>query len=528
MMPSPAKKSRQFPGAMQAVSAILLIVSLITGCGPGRTQATGAVPLADALATLQPAKVWKNFHALTQIPRPSHHEEKATAFIANFGRSLGLETTVDAVGNVIIRKPATKGMEQRPGVILQAHLDMVQQKTSTSTHTFETDSINAFVENGWVHADGTTLGADDGIGAAIIMTLLQADDVVHGPLEALFTVDEEDGFTGINALSTDALQGKYYINVDNEDEGRFVISSAGGVYGDARATYNEVATPSGMTGLRITIDGLLGGHSGTDINKGRGSAIQLMARLLAHAPAECGLRLAGLAGGDARNAIPRTADAVVALPADKAAVFGAYVNEFKTMVANELAATDPGFTVTLTSTGLPAKVMEAAAQQVLIAAVYAAPQGVFRMSDDIPGLVETSSTMGILSIGDGQFAASTYVRSALDSERDAEARRFVMVFENAGATVTLSGAYSSWPPDPNSLLLTLMRQVYTDLFGVTPFIDACHAGLETSVAGVKYPGMDMISIGPTVQNAHSPDERLEVASVGKTYDLIVATLGRIK
>jgi dipeptidase D len=528
MIPVDVNKSRQFFRSIQVVSAVLLIVSLIAGCGSARTQATGAVPLADALATLQPAKVWKNFHAFIQIPRPSHHEEKATAFIANFGRSLALETTVDAVGNVIIRKPATKGMEQRPGVILQAHLDMVPQKTSASTHNFETDPINAFVENGWVYANGTTLGADDGIGVAIIMTLLQADDVVHGPLEALFTVDEEDGFTGINALSADALQGKYYINVDNEDEGQFVISSAGGVYGDAGATYSEVATPAGMTGLRITIDGLLGGHSGTDIDKGRGSAIQLMARLLVHAPAECGLRLAGLAGGDARNAIPRMAGVVVALPADKAAVFGAYVNDFKTIVASELAATDPGFTVTLTSTGLSPKVMDAAAQQALIAAVYAAPQGVFRMSDDIPGLVETSSNIGILSIGNGQFAASTYVRSALDSERDAEARRFIMVFENAGATVTLSGAYSSWPPDPNSLLLTLMQQVYTDLYGAAPTVAAIHAGLETSVAGAKYPGMDMISIGPTVRNAHSPDERLEVASVAKAYDLIVTTLGKIK
>ena len=489
---------------------------------------TGRVPLADALATLQPPSVWLNFYDLTQVPRPSHHEEQATAFMADFGRTLGLETIVEDAGNVIIRKPATKGMEERPGVILQAHMDMVPQKTPVSTHNFETDPINAYVENGWVHADGTTLGADDGIGVAIIMALLQADDVVHGPLEALFTVNEEDGFTGINALAPDALHGKFFINVDNEVEGQFLISSAGAVYEDVQATYDEEATPDGMTGLQIAIDGLTGGHSGADINKGRGSAHQLMARLLWNAPAEFDVRLASLTGGNQRNAIPRTTTATIALPADQADAFIKYMNDFGVTVAHELAATEPKLVVTVKPAGLPSKVMAAVAQRALIGAVYAAPQGVLRMSDAVPGLVETSGNIGILTIGDGQFTASVYVRSALDSARDDAAQRFASAFELAGATVTLSGAYSSWPPNPDSPLLALMRQVYTDLFSVAPAVVAIHAGLETSVAGVKYPGLDMISIGPTILDVHSPDERMEVAGVPKVYDLLVAVLKQIK
>lgn len=520
----------QLCGPIHMVFIAFFSVMSLAGCASEQKaskEVTGRVPLADAHVAMQPASVWKNFQDLTQIPRASHHEERASAFVADFGRKLGLETVVDSVGNVIIRKPATKGMEQRPGVILQGHLDMVPQKTSTSTHNFETDPINAFVENGWVSANGTTLGVDDGIGVAIIMAILQANDVAHGPIEALFTINEEDGLGGINALSPDALHGKTLINVDNEKEGQFLISSAGGVYVEARKTYTEVATPAGMTGLQIAIDGLLGGHSGIDINKGRGSAHQLMAQLLINAPASFNVRLARFTGGDMKNAIPRTTTVLVALPADKVAAFSAYVKEFATTEASKLAATDPGLTVICTPAATPDYVMEASAQQALIGAVYAAPQGWAKMSADVKGLVETSGNLGIVIIDKGQFSASALVRSAIDRERDAEAQLFATVFEQAGATVTLNGAYSSWPPNPNSPIKALMQQVYTNLYGVPPEIAAIHAGLETSVAGVKYPGMDMISVGPTIQNVHSPDERLEVASVRKIYDLLVATLGQI-
>lgn len=511
---------------IQMATAALAAVSLLVGCG-GSEQA-GPVPLADSLDTMEPRSVWQHFYDLTQVPRPSHHEEEATAFVADFGRSLGLETVVDDVGNVLIRKPATTDMEERPAVVLQAHLDMVPQKTSDSTTDFETDPIDAFVEDGWVHADGTTLGADDGIGVAMIMALLDANDIAHGPLEAFFTVNEEDGMTGINALTPDMLKGRSYINVDNEVEGQFVISSAGGVDVVAQDAYREVSTPSGTTGFQIIINGLKGGHSGVDIDKGRGSAHQLMARLLVNAPSELDIGLAELVGGEIANAIPSEATALVALPEGQADAFGAYVNDFEATVASELAKTDPGVKVTLKPADLPPRVMEAAAQKALIGAVYAVPQGVYRMSEDVPGLVETSGNLGVLSIGDGHFAGDALARSALDSERDAEAQRYVEVFEDAGATVKLGEVYASWPPNPDSPLLALMEQVYQDLFDKAPEVTAVHAGLETSTAGTTYPGMDMISVGPTLENVHSPDERLEVASVPKAYDLLVETLRQIK
>ena len=482
------------------------------------------IPLADALGTLAPAAFWQHFYDLTQVPRPSHHEEQATAFVKAFGENLGLETIVDDVGNVIIRKPASPGLEDRPGVILQAHLDMVPQKSADSTHDFLTDPIDAYIEDGWVHADRTTLGADDGSGVALIMTILEDDTLVHPPLEALFTTNEEDGFGGINGLATDVLQGHYYINIDNEVEGQFLISSAGGVYVDVAAAYDQAATPEGMTGLQVTIDGLRGGHSGADIDKGRGSAHQLMARLLWNAPAELGVRLARLTGGNQPNAIPRTTSVIVAVPEAQVDAFTAYAATFAATIQNELAATEPSLTVTVAPADLPAQIMAAGAQRALISAIYGAPQGIIRMSDSVPGLVETSGNIGVLTIDAGQLDAVIYVRSALDTARDNAAARFASVFELAGATVTPHDAYGSWPPNPDSALLATMQQVYVGLFSAEPVVAAIHAGLETSVAGVKVPGLDMISIGPTIIDVHSPDERMEIATVQKVYDLLVATL----
>jgi dipeptidase D len=503
------------------------IVATLLIAGAAAAQG-GPVPLAEAWPTLEPPAVWRHFHDLTQVPRPSHHEERATALVAEFGRRLGLETLVDATGNVVLRKSATPGMEARAVVVLQAHLDMVPQKTPGSTHDFLTDPIRAFVADGWVSADGTTLGADDGIGVAIILALLESDDVAHGPLEALFTVSEEDGPMGIEALAPDALRGRIYINLDHEAEGQFLISSAGGVAVDAQDTYEEVATPPGTVTLRVTIDGLRGGHSGVDIHLGRGHAHQLMARLLTDAAASLDLRLAELIGGDVRNAIPRSATAVVTVPEHQAEAFGAFVDGFRATVAAALASADPAVAVTLEAVARPPAVVAAAAQRALIGALHAAPQGVLHMSRDVPGMVQTSSNLGVLRIGGGRFVALSLVRSALDAERDGEARRLAEVFERTGAVVTIYGAYPSWPPASDSPLLALMTRAYADLFGATPTIVAIHAGLETSTAGATFPGMDMISVGPTIQDAHSPDERLEVASVAKVFDLLVATLRQIE
>jgi dipeptidase D len=509
-----------------AEAVALLAVTALAACSSSEPTPTGRVPLADAVTTMAPQPVWQHFYELTQVPRRSKHEQKATTFVADFGRGLGLETIVDGVGNVLIRRPAAPSMAASPGLVLQAHLDMVALAASGYAIDFDTDPINAYVENGLVRAEGSTLGADDGMGVALIMALLNAD-IPHGPLEALFTVDEEGDFTGIDNLSPEVLQGRLYINVDNEQEGTFTISSAGGVYVDVVASYQELATPAGMAGYQLAVGGLIGGHSGIDIDKGRGSAHQIISRLLVEAPPAFDVRVGNLLGGDQRNAIPRNATAAVALPPDQAAAFGQYVSDFAATVARELAASDPEVTVTMTPASVPALVMEPASQQALIHAVYTCPQGVYKMSDDVPGLVETSGNLGVLTIAGGRLDAVAYVRSAIDSERDAEAERFSVVFEDAGATVTLEGAYSSWPPNPDSPLLALMTRAYTGLFGTAPTVSAVHAGLETSVAGVKYPGMDMISIGPTTTDVHTADERLEVASVQKVYDLLVATLGQI-
>jgi len=444
-----------------------------------------------------------------------------------FGRDLGLETIVDEVGNVIIRKPATPGMENRRGVILQAHMDMVAQKTPDKVHDFEEDPIQAYVEGGWVKADRTTLGADDGIGVAMIMAVLQAKDVAHGPLEALFTVNEEDGFTGASNLKANVLRGDYFINVDWETEGTFCVSSAGGVYLDATAAYSEDATPANVAAYQVTVQGLQGGHSGIDINKGRGSASKLLARWLWAASAKFDVRLASATSGDRYNAIPRDASAIVTVPKTQADAMLAFGREFETTIKRELSATEPALSVVATPANLPAKVMEPKAQRAMVSAVYGSVNGALRMSDSVPGLVETSTNLGMWQAGNGQWKAGCYIRSAVDSARDDTAQKLASVFSLAGAQVSIHDPYSGWPPNPNSTLLQAMKDVYRQKFGKEAEIVAVHAGLETSLVGVKYPQMDMISVGPTLVDVHSPDERLEVASVGKVYDLLVETLKQI-
>ena len=494
---------------------------------PEAQQPSGSVPLAEAVASMEPQSFWQNFYALTQVPRPSHHEEQVSAFLAKFGEDLGLETTVDDVGNVLIRKPATKGMEDRQGVVLQAHMDMVAQKTSDSTHDFLTDPIEAYVADGWVKAADTTLGADDGSGVALIMTLLQEDDIAHGPLEGLFTVNEEDGFTGVNALQPGVLQGTILINVDSEKAGVFTIGSAGGVYLDITTQYEQEKMPANYAGFTVEISGLQGGHSGTDIAKNRGNANRLLARLLWLAEDQFGLRVASIGGGDVANAIPRNAWAVVVMPEDQAKAFAGFVSDFEATLQDEYAATEPALQVQATAVDLPDQVLPEDRQHALVSALYGSPNGVEKMSDSVPGLVETSTNMGILSLDDGTLTAGHYTRSAVDSERDELAQRVQSVFELAGMDVVAHGAYSGWPPNPDSPIVKLMQSEYQTLFGEEAAIEALHAGLETSVIGGKYPEMDMISVGPTLQSVHSPDERMEVSTVEPLYQLLVATLADI-
>jgi dipeptidase D len=517
------------------IGALLVGASAISLRHPISTTAheatpTGAatrIPLGEAVADLAPRAVWEHFFRLTQIPRPSRREERVSDFLGQFGRGLGLETEMDEVGNVLIRKPATPGFEARQGVVLQAHMDMVPVKAAESMHDFETDPIAAYVEEGWIRADGTTLGADNGIGVALIMALLEANDIGHGPLEALFTVNEEDGFTGATALQPGILRGTMLINVDSEEEGVFTIGSAGGVKVDATATYREDSPPADVVGMRVEVAGLRGGHSGVDIDKSRGNAIKLLARLLNEMDDQFSLGLASVTGGDRDNAIPREATAVVAVPESQAAPTATLIAAFAETVRAELSGTEPDLRVTSVSVDVPPRVMQRDAQRRMVDALNACPNGVVRMSDSVPGLVETSTNLGTVAIGDGHLQAEFLVRSAIDSARDAVRQMIESVFALAGVETRYDGEYSGWQPNPESPLLELMLATYRDLFGRDAGIMAVHAGLETSLFGAMDPEMDMISLGPTIQNVHSPDEQLDVDSVGGVWDLMGAALGRV-
>ncbi len=475
---------------------------------------------------MDPQDVWQNFYDLTQIPRPSHHEEQVRDFLAQFGKGLGLETIVDDVGNVIIRKPASPGMENRHGVVLQAHMDMVPQPAD-GTHDFLTDPIDAYVDGDWVTADGTTLGADDGSGVAIAMAVLQSKTLALGPIEALFTVNEEDGMDGALGLQPGLLQGDILINLDSETEGEFTIGSAGGDYGNIDTGYDEVETPAATAAYTVTVSGLQGGHSGVDIDKGRGHATKLLVRLLSPAAAQYGVRLAQIAGGTAANAIPTMASALVVVPVDQVDAFLKYVQQYEGIVQSELAATEPDLKVQATPAALPANVMDEDVQSAMIDALYGTPQGVLRMSDAVPGLVETSTNMGIVNAADGRLTVTFYPRSSVDTELDDVNQMIASVWDLTGVDVAISGRFSGWNPNPNSPILLLMQDVYKEMYGQDPTVTAVHAGLECGTIVSKYPGMDAISIGPTLQDVHTPKERIQVASVKKLNDFLLETLKRI-
>ncbi len=516
---------------------ILLVVAFLLGAGcpvsaaqPGAAQAaeSGRIPLKDALDTLEPREVWQNFYDVTQIPRPSKHEEQIRDFLVDFGEDLDLETIVDEVGNVIIRKPAAEGMERRQGVILQAHMDMVPQQTPESTHDFLTDPIEAYVEGDWVVAGGTTLGADDGSGIAIAMAVLQAQTPL-GPIEALFTVDEEADMTGALGLQAGVLKGGILINLDSETEGEFTIGSAGGQNATIGATYAESNVPPEVAAYTVTVGGLKGGHSGMDIHRGRGHAAKLLVRFLKTAAGKYGVRVARFTSGTADNAIPREASALVVVPNNHVDAFLTSVQEFEATAKRELAATEPDLSVQAATAGndAPAMIMEEMAQRTLLNALYGTPQGVMRMSDAVPGLVETSSNLGIANIGAGQVDAICLLRSSVDSALEDLGQMIASVWDLAGIEATFGGSYSGWNPDPNSPILLLMQDAYQELYGVDPKVSAVHAGLECGTIVAKHPGMDAISIGPTLQDVHTPSERMEIASVKRVYDLLLETLKQI-
>ncbi len=473
---------------------------------------------------LEPTEVWKNFYSLTQIPRPSHHEERIQQFMFDFGKNLGLETIKDEVGNIIIRKPATAGMENRKGIVLQTHLDMVPQKNSDKDHDFAKDPIEAYVDGDWVTANGTTLGADNGMGVAATMAVLEATNLVHGPVEALFTCDEETGMTGAFGLKPGFFKGDILLNLDSEDEGELYVGCAGGTNANATFSYKEESVTQGVASFKLAITGLKGGHSGLEIILQRGNSNKLMNRFLQHAVVEHDLRLSAIEGGSLRNAIPRESFAVVTVPPSKADDLVKCVADFEKLYRSELSAVEPDLKFTITATATPPTVIDAASLDKVMRAINACPNGVMRMSDDMIGLVETSTNLASVKSGNGEILVQCLLRSSVDSSQEDLGGMIKDVFELAGANVVLDGTYPGWKPNMKSAILITMQEVYQKLYGRIPEIKAIHAGLECGLLGGVYPNWDMISFGPTIRYPHSPDEKVHIASVGKFWNYLVNTL----
>lgn len=479
------------------------------------------------IRNLNPKPVWNYFYEITQIPRPSKKEKQIIEFVRAFGEKNKLKTHVDSVGNVIIKKPATQGMENRKGVILQTHLDMVPQKNSDKKHDFEKDPIEAIVDGEWVRANGTTLGSDNGIGVASALAILASKDIPHGPVEALFTIDEETGMTGVFGLKGGLLDGDILLNLDSEDEYELCVGCAGGIDVSAVKKYKEEATPSGMAAYKIWVKGLKGGHSGVDIALGRANSNKLMFRFLMQAESDFGIRLAEASGGDLRNAIPRESYCVLLVPNGSAGKFEDFVKNYNNIYRAEFADTEPNLLFTCEKTPAPAKVMNKDEQYKIIRAVFVCPNGVIRMSQSMKGLVETSNNLAIVKVKDGKFEAYCLTRSSVDSAKEATAWKIAAAFHLVDADVQLTGGYPGWNPNVNSPILGVMKNVYKKLNGSEPSVKAIHAGLECGLIAGEYPNLDMISFGPTIKYPHSPDEKVNIASVGRFWNFLVESLKNV-
>ena len=462
--------------------------------------------MGKILGQLKPERIWNIFEEIVNIPRPSKHEDAIREYVLNFGKKIGLETNMDAVGNIVIRKPATKGMENRQGVIFQGHLDMVPQANSDVKHDFEKDPIKPKIDGEWVKATGTTLGADNGIGVAAALAVMEAKDLVHGPLEALFTTDEETGMTGAFGLKPGFLKGDILMNLDSEDEGELFIGCAGGTNAVITFNYKEEAVPAGYKAFKLNVKGLKGGHSGCDIHLYRGNANKIMFRYLKHAETKHGLRLASVEAGNLRNAIPREGFAVFVVPADKAGDIPKCVADMYEIIRKEYATVEPDFKMDVEAVDAPAKIFDIDTQKKLINAIVACPNDVIRMSNDMAGLVETSSNLAIVKSANGEVKVHALLRSSVDSAKEALEQMFASVFELAGAKFLFDGQYPGWKPNPHSPILTIMQDIYKKMFKKDAEIKAIHAGLECGLIGGIYPNFDMISFGPTIRFPHSPDE----------------------
>lgn len=478
------------------------------------------------IKNLQPQAIWKNFYLLTQVPRPSGHLEKIQKFLLDWAKEKGIEAILDEAGNVLMRKPATPGMEDCKVVTLQGHMDMVPQKSPESAHNFETDPIEAYIDGDWVRAKNTTLGADDGMAVATIMAIMEANDIQHGPLEGFITADEESTMGGVNDMSTDLLKGDILLNLDNETEGEMMIGSAGGVNLTATLEYKEVEVDATDAAVKVSLGGLLGGHSGLEINEGRGNANKMMARFVQDAIANFDACLASWQGGNMRNAIPREAEVVLTLPKENVEALKEIVEEWRATFTGEYEAIEKGLTFEVEDVALPAMIVPAEVQDNLVNALCGCHNGVMRFIPEVPSIVETSSNLAIVEIAGGKAMFKVLVRSSRDSMRECCAETLESIFAMAGMRVELDGAYPAWQPNPKSEIVELMRNVYRDLFNAENKVQVIHAGLECGVIGAKYPKMDMVSFGPTMRSPHTPNERCYIPSVDKYWQFVLATLAR--
>jgi len=483
--------------------------------------------MRNVLDSLKPELVWKHFEELCNCPRPSKKEEKAVEYVVNFAKSKNLEVIKDKFGNVIIKKTATVGKENLKPVILQGHLDMVCEKNRDIEHDFDNEGIKPYVDGDWVKAKGTTLGADNGIGVAAALAVLEDSSLKHGPIECLFTLDEETGLTGASNLEPGILKGEILINMDSEELGAFFIGCSGGKNTQPKFTFKKESVPADSSSFEVKVAGLQGGHSGLEIHTGRGNAIKIITRLLRQASKKFNLRLSKIEGGNKHNAIPREAFAIVTIENKNKDQFLKYVDEFNSIVKSENATVEPNLSVSADSVTNPEYVMDTKTQTNLLNSLHAVPHGVIKMSPDIPGLVETSTNLAVVQTENNEVKIVTSQRSSVQTEIEDIADVVSAVFDLAGAEVKMGDGYPGWKPNVDSEILKVFKSSYKDLYGTDAEIKAIHAGLECGILGEKYPGLDMISFGPTMNDVHSPDEKLKISTVEPFYNLLSKVLQNI-
>ncbi len=480
------------------------------------------------IRTLEPKALWNHFADLNAVPRASKKETQVIQFMMDFGEKLGLEHFKDELGNVFIKKAGSNGYENRPTIIMQSHLDMVHQKNSDSDFDFATQGIEMLVEGDWVKANGTTLGADNGIGVATIMSLLASTDIAHPPLEALFTIDEETGMTGALGLKGGLLKGKILLNLDTEDDDELTIGCAGGIDLTAKRKSETELLPDDMKAFLVTVNGLNGGHSGMDIHKGLGNANKIMNRVLWKSRENFGLRISNINGGGLRNAIPRESNAIICVPVDQVNSWQEDFASRSKNIKNEYLSNDDDLSIFYQETDLPKRVLKTSLQDAILAAIYSAHNGIYRMSPEIPDLVQTSNNVARVKVNDQVCEVLCLTRSSVDTEKFDLTSSLTGAFEPAGFNISFGGNYPGWTPAPKSDLVEMMRGLYSELFKEEPKVVACHAGLECGILSTNYPDMDMISFGPNIRGAHSPDEKCQISSVQKYWSFLLEALKNIK